>query len=160
MARTTTRNSTAKAPKAPAKTITKSRAAPAKKATAAPKKTAAPKVTVSAKTLAAQQKKADKDSAKQLDLCLLLDCTSSMSSWIERSKDTLKQIIDHVKNENPGLTVRVCFVGYRDIRDSERFTIQPFTDNIDQVKSFIANTRATGGADFPEDVQGGFNKAL
>jgi hypothetical protein len=26
---------------------------------------------------------------KSLDLCLLLDCTASMGSWIQRSKDTL-----------------------------------------------------------------------
>ena len=83
-----------------------------------------------------------------------------MRSWIERSKDTLKQIIDHVKAENTGLAVRVCFIGYRDIRDRERFTIQPFTDDIDKVKQFIAKTNAEGGADFPEDVQGGLNKAL
>ena len=31
---------------------------------------------------------------RTLDLCLLLDCTSSMHSWIQRSKDTLKTIID------------------------------------------------------------------
>jgi len=53
--------------------------------------------------------------SKILDLCLLLDCTRSMNSWIERSKDTLKQIIDNVKSDNPDLEVRVCFVGYRDI---------------------------------------------
>ena len=83
-----------------------------------------------------------------------------MHSWIERSKDTLKQIIDHVKAENTGLSVRVCFIGYRDIRDRERFTIQPFTEDIDKVKGFIAKTNAEGGADMPEDVQGGLNKAL
>ena len=27
--------------------------------------------------------------AKCLDLCLILDCTGSMCSWIQRSKDTL-----------------------------------------------------------------------
>ena len=85
-------------------------------------------------------------------MCLLMDCTSSMSSWIERSKNTLKQIIDHVKTENKGLKVRVCFVGYRDIRDSNRFTCLPFTDDIEAVKVFISNTRAEGGADMPEDV--------
>ena len=161
MARTTTRSSTAKAPKAPAKTIAKSRVTPKKtKAVPAPKKSVTPKVTTSAKTLSQRQKKADKDSAKQLDLCLLLDCTSSMSSWIERSKNTLKQIIDHVKSENPGLTVRVSFVGYRDIKDHKRFEISPFTGDIDATKAFIGKISASGGADMPEDVQGGFNKAL
>jgi hypothetical protein len=40
---------------------------------------------------------------KSLDLLLLLDCTGSMSSWIQRSKDTLKEIIDAVKSSNPSL---------------------------------------------------------
>ncbi len=50
-----------------------------------------------------------------LDLCLLMDCTGSMGSWIERSKVTLNEIIDAVKSQNTGLKVRVSFVGYRDI---------------------------------------------
>ena len=54
-----------------------------------------------------------------------------MSSWIARSKETLKQIIDHVKNENVGIKARVAFVGYRDIKDTQRFTIQDFTEDID-----------------------------
>jgi hypothetical protein len=65
-----------------------------------------------------EPKLAKKVSAKTdrvLDLCLLLDCTGSMASWIKRSKDTLKEIIDNVKRDNPELQVRVCFVGYRDI---------------------------------------------
>ncbi len=89
-----------------------------------------------------------------------MDCTSSMSSWIARSKDTLKEIIDTVKSQNTGLKVRVAFVGYRDIKDSQRFTIQEFTEDIELVKKFISKTQATGGADMPEDVQGGLNKAL
>ena len=35
-----------------------------------------------------------------------------------------------------------------------------FTDNIDAVKKKINSQPASGGGDFPEDVQGGFNKAL
>ena len=31
----------------------------------------------------------DKVNKKTLELCLILDCTGSMGSWIERSKDTL-----------------------------------------------------------------------
>ena len=31
---------------------------------------------------------------KTLDMCLVLDCTGSMYNWIQRSKDTLKDIID------------------------------------------------------------------
>ena len=80
--------------------------------------------------------KSTKDSAsKSLDLCLILDCTASMHSWIQRSKDTLHQIIDHVKNENEGLTVRVAFVAYRDYSEGGmRFDVTDFTSDIDAVK--------------------------
>lgn len=49
-----------------------------------------------------------------LEIGLLLDCTSSMWSWIDRAKNTLKQIVDNIVKDNKGLQVRVCFVGYRD----------------------------------------------
>ena len=82
------------------------------------------------------------ESDKALDFCLLLDCTGSMDSWIERSKNTLKEIIDNVKRDNPELLVRVCFVGYRDIKDKNRFEIMEFRDNLEQVKAFITTVRA------------------
>lgn len=83
-----------------------------------------------------------------------------MGSWIQRSKDTLNEIIDNVKAVNPELKIRVSFVGYRDIQDHERFSIYNFTENIDEIKTFIAKVSADGGGDFPEDVQGGFDKAI
>ena len=148
-----------------AKAIKKDKAAPAKKAE--PKeakgasKKAAPKKEEKLPVVALKlEKSKSKSSAKQLDLCLLLDCTGSMASWIERSKDTLGEIIDTVKSNNPDLNVRVCFVGYRDIEDRERFSIKDFSDDVNDVKKFIATVSANGGGDFPEDVQGGFNKAL
>jgi len=56
--------------------------------------------------------------SKLLELGLLLDCTSSMSTWIERSKKTLQEIISNVVSSTDGLKVRVCFVGYRDHCDT------------------------------------------
>jgi hypothetical protein len=91
-------------------------------------------------------------SSKILDLCLLLDCTGSMSSWIQRSKDTLKEIIDNVRADNPDLEVRVCFVGYRDIQDKPRFSIHEFTTDLENIKKYISGVTANGGGDFPEDV--------
>lgn len=75
-----------------------------------------------------------------------------MSSWIERSKNTLKGIIQNIKNDHAGVTIRVAFVGYRDIRDSPRFEVLPFTEDLDEATAFIAKQRAMGGADTPEDV--------
>lgn len=42
--------------------------------------------------------KAAQDDKQRLDLCLLMDCTSSMQEWIERSKETLHEIINNVKS--------------------------------------------------------------
>jgi hypothetical protein len=83
-----------------------------------------------------------------------------MSSWITRSKDTLKEIIQSVKKENESLVVRVCFIGYRDIGESNRFDIFKFSEDLDAAVRFISSMNATGGADTPEDVQGGLNHAL
>ena len=109
----------------------------------APKKPIAKKPKVKAQP-ARLPKKGDKaaPSGNYLDLCLLLDCTASMGSWIERAKTTLRQIIDQVKNENPTLTARVCFIGYRDVQDHPRFAIKDFSEDIDAVKAFINQQRA------------------
>ena len=137
----------------------KAKAAPAKKAakgkkladkpapkTKAIKKTEAstktePKASAAKKSAVAPKKNAvkRKDSKrKTLDLCLILDCTSSMGMWIERSKDTLHSIIDHVKAENEGLTVRVGFVAYRDFCDGkDRLDVTDFTTDIDAIKKKI-----------------------
>jgi hypothetical protein len=38
--------------------------------------------------------------------------------------------------------------------------LQDFTEDIEDIKQFISKVTANGGGDFPEDVQGGFDKAL
>ena len=74
-----------------------------------------------------KSKSTDTSKGPTLDLCLLMDITSSMQEWIERSKETLHEIINNIKTQNKDLQVRVAFVGYRDIRDSERFCVMNFT---------------------------------
>ena len=98
---------------------------------------------------------------KLLELGLLLDCTGSMASWIARAKTTLQELIENVVASCDGnLDVRVCFVGYRDHCDAQRFTIQEFSKDVQEVKNFISKVTATGGGDFPEDVVGGLRKCL
>lgn len=83
---------------------------------------------------------ADVEADPTLELGLLLDCTSSMSSWITKAKETIREIIDNVIKEceeDGSLKCRVSFVGYRDIKDRRRFELMPFNENVDEVKSFI-----------------------
>lgn len=98
-----------------------------------------------------------------LEIALVMDCTSSMDSWIQKAKNTLNEIVDSIVDEckkEGNLKVRVSFVGYRDIKDDERFRVLPFTDEINSVRSFIADSKAYGGGDLPEDLQGGLKLAL
>ncbi len=157
----------------PAKTSKTTKATPpkvTKTITKAPKKVAAKAEPVleKAKAIVAKAKAEKKtkkitptsDGKKSLEMCLLCDCTGSMSSWIQRSKDTLAGIIKNVKDEHAGLTVRVSFVGYRDVQDKPRFEIFEFSEDLDACAKFIATMSAMGGGDAPEDVQGGLQKAL
>ena len=58
-----------------------------------------------------------------LEVCLILDCTGSMSSWINRSKECFNEIIQSIKDQFKGMSVRFAFVGYRDVQDSNRFDV-------------------------------------
>ena len=76
-------------PKATKKTTTKS-----------PPKTKAIKKEPKSKPVDTKKKRAtgkEVDGKQFLDLGLLLDCTGSMASWITRAKETLKEIVDNVK---------------------------------------------------------------
>ena len=100
----------------------------------------------------------DAEENPTLEVGLLMDCTSSMSSWIVKAKETLVEIINKVVEEckdEGNLKVRVSFIGYRDVQDTTRFSVLPFTEDIESVKAFIQGVRAEGGGDTPEDLQGG-----
>lgn len=96
------------------------------------------------------------------DVCFLMDCTGSMGSWINLCKDKVEEIVDLITATYSSSTkLRLSFVGYRDIRDTPRFSIQPFTDNVKELKEFIQReATASGGGDFPEDIAGGLQKTL
>ena len=96
-----------------------------------------------------------------LDVMFIMDCTGSMSSWIDASKKELKNIISCITEQHQGLNVRISFVAYRDFCDGKlQYEIKGFTDDIDSVRKFIENLEATGGGDTCEDVAGGLSYAL
>jgi len=87
-------------------------------------------------------KKRSADDSNLLEVCLMLDCTASMCSWINRSKETLADILKNIKKDYAGLKVRVAFVGYRDITDSNRFEIFNFSEDLDACTKFITKMSA------------------
>ena len=90
----------------------------------------------------------------------ICDCTKSMGSWILEVKNELKSIISFIIKNNPLVKIKAAFVGYRDIKEKERFEIQDFTDDFSSLENFISGIEAKGGGDFPEDIAGALDKAL
>jgi serine/threonine-protein phosphatase PP1 catalytic subunit len=59
------------------------------------------------------------------------------------------------------MQLHLGFVGYRDIGDSARFEILPFTASVEEFRQFVGGVSAWGcGGDIPEDVFGGLDQVL
>ena len=97
-----------------------------------------PKVTAKKQKLTDKKVAHTSKKSDVLEVCLMLDCTGSMMSWIQRSKDQLAGIIQNIRKTYDDLKVRVCFVGYRDFGDRNQFEVCPFTEDLDAVTKFIA----------------------
>ncbi|CAB9518087.1 protein kinase vwkA [Seminavis robusta] len=98
--------------------------------------------------------------AETVDLAFLLDCTGSMTSLIEATKSSMKDVVRKVTRTNAGLQLRVAVVGYRDIGDTNHFEILDFTPSVDVFERFVSSLEAQGGGgDATEDIAGAFQKA-
>jgi len=102
------------------------------------------------------------ESSMQVDLCFVLDCTSSMSTYIASAKDCILQVVEYMKSTNPNIKLWVGFCGYRDHCDgANRLQFFNFTDSYTKFKTYLSNeVKATGGEDAPEDVLGGLDAAV
>jgi len=89
-----------------------------------------------------------------VDVCLLLDCTGSMGSWMAAAKEHLTGIMEGLWEDAGVGNVRVAFVGYRDYRDPDRVVVADFEPLKDcaRVVALIADQQPSGGRDEPEDV--------
>ena len=97
--------------------------------------------------------------AQAVDLCFLVDCTGSMSSYIQGVKEKIQNIVEKSKRMLPDLDFSVAFVGYRDHCDGDnRTVVLNFTTSIIEFQSFMGTVTATGGGDAPEDVFGGIEE--
>lgn len=100
--------------------------------------------------------------SQSLDLMFIMDCTSSMSSWIKVCKKEIESIVTRITSQNKGCDVRLSFVGYTDF-DQKRngmFDILDFTSSPVEFTNFMKDVKARGGADAPEDVVGGLQVAM
>jgi len=88
-----------------------------------------------------------------LDLVLVLDATDSMTPYIEQAKKRLHQILDVVTGLVPN--ARLGMVAYKDYGDDygpEAVRLVPLAERADDIRKFIDQTVAGGGADIPEPI--------
>lgn len=67
-----------------------------------------------------------------------------------------------MNKECPGTAIelRLSAVAYKDHGDRDRLLTLPFTKNVEELRTFFNNQRASGcGGDIPEDVIGGLKTA-
>lgn len=95
-----------------------------------------------------------------IDVAFLVDCTHSMSPYIDNVKLGIEHVVENITNKFES-KMKVAFVGYRDYRDGrKKIQCFQFTDSIVNFKKNVCKISASGGDDFTEDVLGGLEAAI
>eukprot|EP01084_Bolivina_argentea_P003116 5818_1 len=106
--------------------------------------------------------KINENNKQELDLVFCMDCTGSMGEYIEKGKECIQSIVEEIeKNEN--VDVKFGYIAYRDHPPQDRsfvYKIHPFTQNTNDMISYINKYNADGGGDGPEAVTAGLNAAI
>ncbi|CAK80526.1 unnamed protein product (macronuclear) [Paramecium tetraurelia] len=104
-----------------------------------------------------------KAAAGIVDVVFCVDTTSSMSQYINQTKNTVKEIIKNIKNKasNEDISVKFGFVCYRDHPPQDQTYVTKIQDlcGEDEIIKFIDQQNADGGGDTPEAVLDGLYDA-
>ena len=98
-----------------------------------------------------------------LDLLFIMDITESMQDLLDETRDSIKYILEKIKEDSPGIEVRFAYEGYRDfadLKEGEKYYTIDFEGNMEVFKSKLDDIVAKGGGDDAEDVAGGFYAGL
>ncbi|KAF0450817.1 kinase-like protein [Gigaspora margarita] len=103
----------------------------------------------------------DIEDSMNVDLCFVLDCTTSMISHIEAAKEHILEVANYINSHNSNIKFWIGFCGYRDYCEKGRLQIFDFNNSLEKFKTYIkTKVVASGGGDEPEDVLGGLNAAI
>ena len=95
---------------------------------------------------------------RAIDLAFVLDTTGSMGEEIDAVKGTIRAVADRLANDQTD--VRIGLVEYKDRTDAQVTRVFPFSTNLAGFSASVAQLRAEGGGDIPEDMQAGLTAAL
>lgn len=107
----------------------------------------------------------------KLDVLFLIDTTGSMGDEIDRLKDSVRSVAERISGlpGNAGelhqppqqqTDLRIGMTVYRDRGDLFVTRTFDFTSSVDVFKAALAEVRAGGGGDTPEDLNAGLHQAV
>lgn len=95
-----------------------------------------------------------------LDLMFVVDVTGSMSDELRYLQSEMRDVIQRVNAERPGLTVRTSFNFYCDPNDSFLVASGPFEADLSDALEQLDSAPRCGGGDFPEAVDEGLEDGV
>ncbi|MBX3252232.1 MAG: VWA domain-containing protein [Myxococcales bacterium] len=98
--------------------------------------------------------------ARALDLAFLIDVTGSMEDELRYVNRELADIVARIRQEAPEVIVRVGAVFYRDRVDPVPLQRIAFTRDVDGFVRAMQSVTASGGGDYPEDMNAGLETAM
>ena len=96
----------------------------------------------------------------KFDLQLVVDTTGSMGDELSYIQSELRTILARLRDEHPGLDIRIGLIFYRDLGDEYVTRSFAFTANDTLVQTNLATQHADGGGDMPEAVDQALNRAI
>jgi len=105
--------------------------------------------------------KADPDKSKpRIEVCFVLDTTSSMSGLIDGAKQKIWSIANEMISAKPTPELKLGLIGYRDRGDEYVVKTFNLTDDIDAIYGHLREFKAEGGGDAPESVNEALDEAI
>jgi hypothetical protein len=95
-----------------------------------------------------------------LDLCICLDTTGSMTRELPFLVSEIKTIAAAIHDKFPNVRTRYGLVVYKDLDDEYVAKRFDFTPDVEGFRRNLGAQRAEGGGDIPEAVQEGFAEAV
>jgi len=96
----------------------------------------------------------------KLDVLFLIDTTGSMGDEIDRLKDSVRSVAERIGTLPEQTDLRLGMTLYRDRGDLFVTRTFDFTSSVDVFKAALADVRAAGGGDTPEDLDAGLHEAV
>lgn len=96
----------------------------------------------------------------RFDLAIVLDTTGSMGDEINFLTSELQAIVGYLRQEHPGVDIRLALVAYRDEGDIFVTRTYPFTGSSVEMQQRLAAQRGDGGGDYPEAMDQAMARAM